>query len=308
MYKRLCAVAGEDNVTRRAKLDRLTTFRIGGEADHLVNVSSAEALGGILRLCRDEQVPVYVMGRGSNLVFDDAGFRGVVLRLCDSDECFRIVEEDNDSALVYAFAGAALTRLAIFAFEHGLSGLEFASGIPGSVGGGVVMDAGAYGGQLADCVVRSEYVRRVPDYEAGAFDGAAQQFGYRTSVYQSGEYIVTGAYFRLRKGREKADIGAEMRELNGRRREKQPLEYPSAGSAFNRPAGDYAGRLIEASGLRGYRIGGAQVSEKQCGFIVNRGGATAADVRALVNAVREKVYADSGVLLEPEIKFVGERG
>ena len=248
------------------------------------------------------------MGRGSNLVFDDAGFRGVVLRLCDSDECLRIVEEDNDSALVYAFAGAALTRLAIFAFEHGLSGLEFASGIPGSVGGGVVMDAGAYGGQLADCVVRSEYVRRVPDYEAGAFDGAAQQFGYRTSVYQSGEYIVTGAYFRLRKGREKADIGAEMRELNGRRREKQPLEYPSAGSAFKRPAGDYAGRLIEASGLRGYRIGGAQVSEKHCGFIVNRGGATAADVRALVDAVREKVYADSGVLLEPEIKFVGERG
>ena len=308
MYKRLCAVAGEDNVTRRAKLDRLTTFRIGGEADHLVNVSSAEALGGILRLCRDEQVPVYVMGRGSNLVFDDAGFRGVVLRLCDSDECLRIVEEDNDSALVYAFAGAALTRLAIFAFEHGLSGLEFASGIPGSVGGGVVMDAGAYGGQLADCVVRSEYVRRVPDYEAGAFDGAAQQFGYRTSVYQSGEYIVTGAYFRLRKGREKADIGAEMRELNGRRRDKQPLEYPSAGSAFKRPLGDYAGRLIEASGLRGYRIGGAQVSEKHCGFIVNRGGATAADVRALVNAVREKVYADSGVLLEPEIKFVGERG
>ena len=308
MYKRLCAVAGEDNVTRRAKLDRLTTFRIGGEADHLVNVSSAEALGGILRLCRDEQVPVYVMGRGSNLVFDDAGFRGVVLRLCDSDECLRIVEEDNDSALVYAFAGAALTRLAIFAFEHGLSGLEFASGIPCSVGGGVVMDAGAYGGQLADCVVRSEYVRRVPDYEAGAFDGAAQQFGYRTSVYQSGEYIVTGAYFRLRKGREKADIGAEMSELNGRRREKQPLEYPSAGSAFKRPAGDYAGRLIEASGLRGYRIGGAQGSEKHCGFIVNRGGATAADVRALVDAVREKVYADSGVLLEPEIKFVGERG
>ena len=308
MYKRLCAVAGEGNVTRHAGLDRLTTFRIGGEADYLVNAGSAEVLGGVLRLCAAEQVPLYVMGRGSNLVFDDAGFRGVVLRLCDSDECFRIVEEDAESALVYAFAGAALTRLAVFALEHGLTGLEFASGIPGSVGGGVVMNAGAYGGELVNCVVRSEYVRRVPEYEAGAFEGEAQRFGYRTSVYQSGEYIVTGAYFRLRKGRDRAEISAEMRELNGRRRDKQPLEYPSAGSAFKRPQGDYAGRLIEASGLRGFRIGGAQVSEKHCGFIVNRGGATAADVRALVKAVRERVYADSGVLLEPEIKFVGERG
>ena len=171
-----------------------------------------------------------------------------------------------------------------------------------------MMNAGAYGGELSQCVIKSCYISAGSGApEEGVLEGEAQRFGYRDSAYQKNGAIVTGAYFRLLKGRTRDEIASKMRELTARRRDKQPLEFPSAGSAFKRPAGDFAGRLIEASGLKGFRIGGAQVSEKHCGFIINRGGATAADVRAVIDAVREKVFADSGVMLEPEIKFAKER-
>ncbi len=329
MFGRLCAVAGAENVLKDAEMERFTTFRVGGRADYVVNVYSPAVLAPLLRLCESENVRVALMGRGSNLVFDDDGFRGVIIRFCDASGGIRILSGDGlpaggeslsgdgittgdgDHVVIYSFAGVQLSRLASCALELGLSGLEFASGIPGSVGGGVVMNAGAYGGQLSDVVVRSDYVKldRGPGtglnaYETGSFEGGAQDFGYRHSVYLGGGYAVTGAYFRLLRTGDRDAIGAKMRELNARRREKQPLEYPSAGSAFKRPDGDFAGRLIEAAGLRGLSVGGAQVSEKHCGFIVNRGGATAEDIKTLVGIVRERVYADSGVMLEPEIRFV----
>lgn len=310
MYEKLCAAAGSGKVKKDALLKRYTTFRIGGPADYLVNVSDADCLKRVMAVLLEEGAPYYVIGRGSNLVFDDAGFRGTVVRLCDGagSEGFRITEEDKESAVVYAFGGSLLSALAAYACENEFSGLEFASGIPGSVGGGVLMNAGAYGGELAQCVIKSCYISvssGIP--EEGVLEGEAQRFGYRDSAYQKNGAIVTGAYFRLLKGMSRDEIASKMRELNARRRDKQPLEFPSAGSAFKRPAGDFAGRLIEASGLKGFRIGGAQVSEKHCGFIINRGGATAADVRAVIDAVREKVFADSGVMLEPEIKFAKER-
>ncbi len=319
LYKKLAEACGASNVKKNAPLSRCTTFKVGGPADLLVNAGNAETLKAALETAAGAGAPFYVIGRGSNLVFDDAGFKGVVIRLCDGEKRGaagpELIEEDEEGALVYAYGGTALSAVASFACDRGLTGLEFASGIPGTVGGGVLMNAGAYGGELCQCVVKSNYIEIVKDevngtgtVREGALEGEAQGFSYRHSAYQDNGFIVTGAYFRLKKGRSKMDITAEMRELNRRRREKQPLELPSAGSAFKRPPGDFAGRLIEASGLKGFAVGGAQVSEKHAGFIVNRGGATAADIRALVDAVRERVFADSGVMLEPEIRFVGERG
>ncbi len=309
-YDIICDAAGNGAVKRDALLKRYTTFRIGGPADILVSVSSQEALLRVMTEITGRSVPYCIIGRGSNLVFDDAGFRGVVVRICESqgDEALKIVSSDAGSAVIYGFAGCTLSAASTFAMENELSGLEFASGIPGSIGGGVVMNAGAYGGELSQCVIKSTYLKLDGDVpEVGTLEGEEQGFAYRDSAYQRNGLIVTGAYFKLKKGTDRETIASKMRELNGRRREKQPLELPSAGSAFKRPKNDFAGRLIEASGLRGFRIGGAQVSEKHCGFIVNRGGATAEDVRALVKAVRERVFDNTGVVLEPEIKFVKER-
>ena len=303
---RLIEVLGSEQVRENELLSRYTTFRIGGPADYLITVTGVPELAEALKLCRENGVVTYIIGRGSNVVFEDSGFRGAVIRLDGDADGFRKVDEDEKAEVWYAPAGAALSALARAAGAAGLSGLEFAAGIPGSVGGGVVMNAGAYGGELKDCVTASEYIG--PDGETGTFEGEAQQFGYRRSVYSGSGYIVTGARFRLTRGRTSEEIFAEIKELGARRREKQPLEFPSAGSVFKRPEGDFAGRLIQEAGLRGFAVGGAQVSEKHCGFIINRGGATFSDLIAAVKAVREKVLETSGRLLEPEIRFVKERG
>ncbi len=359
IYKYLTEICGAVNVKRNAPLSRYTTFKVGGPADILVCAADARALRSVLEATADAGVPVYIMGRGSNLVFDDAGFRGIVVRLCEpgrrktsalaegsmtegsltpaegslkpahrssthgsplqtggeSSTGPVITDENSENATVYAYAGVMLSSLSAFACEHGLTGLEFASGIPGTVGGGVLMNAGAYGGELSQCVIKSTYLEIVRDgsgnaakVREGVLEGDRQQFSYRHSAYQDNGFTVTGAYFLLKKGRSREEIAADMQELNRRRREKQPLELPSAGSAFKRPQGDFAGRLIEASGLKGYTVGGAQVSEKHAGFVVNRGGATAKDIRDVIDGVRARVFADSGVMLEPEIRFVGERG
>ncbi|MBO4326968.1 MAG: UDP-N-acetylmuramate dehydrogenase [Clostridia bacterium] len=310
LYEDLCAAAGREKVKRDALLKRYTTFRIGGPADILVNVSDTASLVRVMTVLLEHDAPYFMIGRGSNLVFADGGFRGTVVRSCEGtgSEGFRIVSDNEEEAVVYGFAGSTLSSLSSYACDNELTGLEFASGIPGSIGGGVLMNAGAYGGELSQCVIKSTYLDLSGDRPLeGQLEGEAQKFGYRDSAYQHNGFIVTGAFFRLGKGRAREEIASKMRELNARRRDKQPLEFPSAGSAFKRPPGDFAGRLIEASGLKGFRIGGAQVSEKHCGFIVNRGGATAEDVKAVINAVRERVFADSGVMLEPEIKFAKER-
>lgn len=312
LLSKLAASCGSDKVKRNVPLSRLTTFRTGGRADIVVSVTCPEEIRRAIAAVREAKIPYYVLGRGSNVVFCDEGFRGAVIRICEPGygegrDGFSVVSDSDEDAVVYACAGSKLSALAAFACSLGLTGLEFASGIPGSVGGGILMNAGAYGGELKDCAVKSEYIDPESGAE-GALEGEAQGFGYRESAYQKNGFIVTGAYFKLAKGKTKTEISSKMRELNARRRDKQPLDFPSAGSAFKRPAGDFAGRLIEASGLKGFSVGGAGVSEKHCGFIINRGGATSSDVIGVVRAVREKVFADSGVLLEPEIRFVGETG
>lgn len=299
--QKLSETVGADGVRTQEPLSRHATFRIGGPADYLVMPRSEEEISAVLQLCRAYAVPVLVIGNGSNLLFDDAGFRGCIIQLA---ERFASLQDCGPNAF-YATAGISLSRTASYAASRDLTGLEFASGIPGSVGGAVLMDAGAYGGEIAQCVTASRYL----DAEKGTvgeLSGTEQEFGYRHSVYQDHNWIVLGACFSLHPG-DPAEITAKMRDLNARRREKQPLEYPSAGSAFKRPTGDFAGRLIETAGLKGFRVGNAMVSEKHAGFIINAGGATAADVRGLVEAVQERVFRMHGVRLEPEIKFIGER-
>ncbi|MBR5280551.1 MAG: UDP-N-acetylmuramate dehydrogenase [Clostridia bacterium] len=282
------------------------TFRIGGPADYFVMPENETELVHILEACKMHHVPVIVIGNGSNLLFDDNGFRGCVIQLANH---FTGIERIDDRTF-YAKAGTTLAKVAAFACEQCLTGLEFASGIPGSVGGGVLMNAGAYGGELSQCVTASDYLD-IRALTAGEnyikeYRGEAQKFGYRHSVYQEKDHIILGAYFTLTPEPSREKIAGTMKELNLRRKEKQPLEYPSAGSTFKRPTGDFAGRLIEVSGLKGLRVGDAMVSEKHAGFVINAGHATCAQVLALIDEVQRRVQEDSGILLEPEIKMIKE--
>ena len=251
MYEKLCAAAGSGKVKKDALLKRYTTFRIGGPADQLVNVSDADSLKRVMAVLLEERAPYYVIGRGSNLVFDDAGFRGTVVRLCDGagTEGFRIIEEDDESAVVYAFGGSLLSALSSYACENELSGLEFASGIPGSVGGGVMMNAGAYGGELSQCVIKSCYISAGSGApEEGVLEGEAQRFGYRDSAYQKNGAIVTGAYFRLLKGRTRDEIASKMRELNARRRDNSRLSFRARAARLNAPPAILRGGLLRLRG------------------------------------------------------------
>ncbi len=276
-----------------------TTFRVGGPADVMFLPASEEELVEALRAAREAGCPYAVIGNGSNLLVRDGGIRGLVIRLGDEFSGIDIRGE-----ALTARAGESLARAAKAAMEAGLSGLEFASGIPGSVGGGMAMNAGAYGGQLSDVAVSARLLNleslTLYDASFGELDMAYRS----TRMLRTGE-IVTRATFALRKG-DKAQIAALMDELNARRRDKQPLSYPSAGSTFKRPEGHFAGALIEQAGLKGARVGGAQVSEKHAGFIVNLGGATAKDILTLMDLVRQKVFEMSGVTLEPEVRIMGE--
>lgn len=273
-----------------------TTFRIGGPADCMAFPNEEELLGLLAELKRRE-IPFFILGSGSNLLVSDAGIRGVVLHTAGLDRL--MVEDDR----IRVGAGVPLSRIAQAALKAQLQGFEFAAGIPGSVGGAVVMNAGAYDGEMKDVVERTVCLD-----EAGnpiVLQGEEHGFGYRKSVLQGTALLVTETEIKLHPGN-KEEISAEMNRLAQARREKQPLELPSAGSAFRRPEGYFAAKLIDDAGLRGLSCGGAQVSEKHTGFIVNRGGATAEDVRRLIGMVQEKVLAAFGVQLEPEIKMVGE--
>lgn len=290
-------VMGGSGIFMEEPMKKHTTFRVGGPADVLVQPDET-ALAAILALCRQYHVPYSFIGNGSNLLVGDKGIRGVVIEMTDPMGNIEV-----NGTKITAQAGAMLSKIANTAASNGLGGMEFAAGIPGSVGGAVVMNAGAYGGEMKD-IIEKVYVLD----ENGAqleLDRDALDLGYRHSCIPEKKYIVTKVVLEL-VPRNEAEIRSEMKELNEKRAEKQPLQYPSAGSTFKRPEGYFAGKLIMDAGLRGYQVGGAQVSEKHCGFVINKGDATAADICQLMRDVSDKVQAQFGVVLEPEVKMIGE--
>ncbi|MBP5207567.1 MAG: UDP-N-acetylmuramate dehydrogenase [Clostridia bacterium] len=278
-------------------MSRHTTFRTGGPADLMLLPSSLQELRETLSLLRSEGVKPFILGNGSNLLVSDKGIRGVVVKIGAGLDGM-IADGDR----VICGSGAFLTRLCGFAAENSLTGAEALYGIPGTVGGAVYMNAGAYGSEIKDILVSADYIES--DGTFGTLHGT-EGYGYRRSPFTDGDRIITSAVFAFKRG-DRAKIEAKMEDIKSRRAEKQPLNFPSAGSVFKRPEGYFAAALIEQSGLKGTTVGGAQVSEKHAGFIVNTGGATTGDILSLIDIVREKVLKDSGVLLETEVRFIGE--
>ena len=278
-------------------MSRHTSFRIGGPADYFVEPASVDELAGVLSLARQEKVPFFIVGNGSNLLVSDEGFRGMIVHTGGS---LRSISVEGD--VIYAQAGALLGAVAGAALEAGLTGMEFAAGIPGTLGGAGCMNAGAYGGEMKDILLDAEVLTQ--DGERLVIPVEELDLSYRHSIIFEKNYIVLAAHIRLSRG-DKTQIRNRMNELAGARKEKQPLEYPSAGSTFKRPEGYFAGKLIQDAGLKGYTVGGAQVSEKHSGFVINRGGATAEEVRFLIRQVRSKVKQQFGVELEPEVRMLG---
>ncbi len=281
---------------RGEPMSRHTTFRVGGPAALMVLPGDEEELLGAAQAALDEGVTPLLVGNGSNLLVADRGVDAFVIKTAP-----RVSRVEADGTTLYAGAGISLAQLAAQAAKRSLTGLEFAHGIPGSLGGGVVMNAGAYGGEMCQviCLVRAVDAQgRVRE-----LTGQNCAFSYRHSLFSQGDWLILGAAVGLSPGDPQA-IRARMEDLMGRRKEKQPLEYPSAGSTFKRPQGHFAAALIEQCGLKGLRVGGAQVSEKHAGFIINTGGATCRDILALIDQVRERVLRETGVELEPEVKYV----
>ena len=274
-----------------------TTFRIGGPADYFIMPSNEKELAETIRVCRKFSIPIYIVGNGSNLLVGDKGFRGAIIQLYKSMGTFQV--EGNQ---ITAQAGCSLAQIANAALDAALTGFEFAAGIPGTLGGAVVMNAGAYGGEMKDVLLNSEYVST--DGTSGELDNEAMELSYRHSAYENSNLVITAASVRLAPA-DRNEIKSTMNDILARRKEKQPLEYPSAGSTFKRPEGNFAGALIEQCGLKGVSVGGAQVSEKHAGFIINRGGATAADILSLIKHVQARVKAQTGVSLETEIRLIG---
>ena len=297
LLEKLHGIARRDQILEGEPMARHTTFRVGGPADVLFMPEGADQLIAALEASRSAGVPAYVIGNGSNLIVRDGGVRGLVIAI---GEGMSEIARCGDT--VEAQAGAALARVAAFAQSEGLAGLEFASGIPGTLGGGCAMNAGAYGGQLSDVLIDA---RVLTGGAVRTLSREDMQMGYRTSLPLRTGGIVLSARFALTPDAPEA-IAARMRELNARRRDKQPLNLPSAGSTFKRPEGHFAGALIEQAGLKGLSVGGAQVSQKHAGFIVNTGGATASDVLALIAEVQDAVQARSGIRLETEVRVLGE--
>lgn len=298
LYKELCAAAGAENVLANEPMSRHTTFRIGGPADYFVTASCADEIREIIGSCLRNSVPYYIMGNGSDLLVGDRGFRGVIIQIFKKMNKIRVEGER-----IFVQAGALLSKTAAAACEASLTGMEFASGIPGTMGGALRMNAGAYGGEMKHIVESADIL--TTDGEVKTLSVGELGLGYRTSVISRNDYVALEAVLKLQKGDREA-IRARMDELKEKRVEKQPLEYGSAGSTFKRPEGYFAGKLIEDAGLRGYRVGDAQVSEKHCGFVINRGGATAAEVAQLMEDVADRVEQKFGVRLEPEVKKIGE--
>ena len=273
-----------------------TSFKIGGAADIFISVRSSRELSAVFKKCGELDIPRLVIGKGSNLLVSDSGVEGAVISLLNMNEISVKGEE------IICGAGAALSDVCRAALDNSLTGLEFAYGIPGSIGGAVYMNAGAYGGEMADVVLSAECL--MTDGSIVKVNASQMNFGYRKSVFKENGTTVLSAVLKLRQGNKK-EIQEKMDDYICRRKSKQPLEYPSAGSFFKRPTGYFAGALIEKNGLKGETVGGAQVSEKHAGFIINRGGASCEDVKKLGKTVSDKVFAAEGVRLEPEVIFVG---
>lgn len=288
-----------ERIVPRAPMARFTSFRVGGEADVLVHIASPEEIICALRAAKRAGAPVTVIGNGSNLLVRDGGIRGLVLRIAGS---YAGIKKDGNT--LHVQSGASMHALAVFAQQEGLDGLAEIAGIPGTIGGGVIMNAGAYGRELSQVVTQVNAIA-LSDLKPLSFKGEALGFSYRHSAMMDAGVIVTDVTLSLRPG-DKEAIQARMAECSAARRDKQPLEYPSAGSTFKRPEGLFAAKLIDDCGLRGLRIGDAQVSEKHTGFVVNRGKATAGDILSLMNEVSQRVYQETGVLLEPEVRIIGE--
>ena len=298
LYQELCGILGEENVFTKEPMSRHTTFRAGGPADFFVTPEKEGQVRKTLSLLKEAQVPRYIMGNGSNLLVGDRGYRGVILQICKKMNRIRIQD-----TVIQAQAGALLSKIAAEAQAKRLTGFEFASGIPGSLGGAAMMNAGAYGGEMKQVLIQAQILNASGEIE----DVLAEEMelGYRSSVFSRNGGVILSASIQLEPGDPPA-IQSRMEELKFLRTSKQPLEYPSAGSTFKRPEGYFAGKLIQDAGLRGFQVGGAQVSEKHCGFVINKDQATAMDIRSLMEQVSEKVYTRFGVRLEPEVKLIGE--
>ncbi len=272
-----------------------TSFKVGGNARLMIFPSSKGQIASIVKLCRQEKIRLLTIGNGSNLLVSDKGIDAAVICLSNAFSDIKLIGDD----VIFAESGASLIKLCRFALEHGLTGLEFAYGIPGSCGGGAFMNAGAYGGEMKDVLYKCEHIDENGD--EGSLEGEELKLSYRHSAYYDNGCIITGLYLKLQKGSRDV-IKAKMEDLISRRKDKQPLEYPSAGSTFKRPEGYFAGALIEECGLKGKTVGGAQVSEKHAGFVINKGGATCADILELCRICSETVMKEKGVKLEMEIR------
>lgn len=300
-YEELVRILSPEQIYQNESMHEHTTFRIGGPADWFVTPSTEEEIQKVMKLGASNKMDIYIVGNGSNLLVGDRGIRGLVIQI---GRVFGQIEVCGEE--IYAQAGASLARIASQAYEHSLAGFEFAGGIPGTLGGAVTMNAGAYGGEMKDVLVSARILDR--DGEIREIPAAELKLSYRYSKVAEEGWTVLGAQIRLQKG-EKADIKSRMDEYALARRTKQPLEYPSAGSTFKRPEGYFAGKLIQDSGLRGARVGGAMVSKKHCGFLINENQATAKQMQSLIAQIQKKIFADSKearIHLQTEVKMIGE--
>lgn len=314
-YHQLMKLLKAEQIRKDEPLAKHTTFQIGGPARFVLLPETVEQVADLIKLCKEKNMPYYIIGNGSNLLVSDQGYDGTVIKISQALSSVTIEEKksltseseatnlEKKQFIVRAQAGILLSKLANVIAENDLTGFEFASGIPGTLGGAVTMNAGAYDGEIKDSILEALVVKE--DGEIVTLSKEELKLDYRKSIIQEKNYIVLEAAFLFEKGNKEA-ILEKMKDLNARRREKQPLEYPSAGSTFKRPKGFYAGKLIMDSGLQGYQYGNAQVSEKHCGFVINKGGATAEEVRTLINHVIQVVYDKFGVVLEPEVRFLGD--
>ena len=296
MYQELINILGKENVFTDEDMSKHTTFKAGGKAKYFVTPDSFERLSELIGFLKDK-IDYYIIGNGSNLLVKDEGYNGVIVKIGQ-----KLSNITLDDKVMSCEAGAYVSKIANYACENSLSGLEFAAGIPGMLGGAVAMNAGAYGGEFKDIIMSVTLMDKYGNIVEKSNE--EMKFGYRNSVVQEEDYIVLSAKLKLEAGN-KDEISDRMNELLMQRRDKQPLEYPSAGSTFKRPEGYFAGKLIMDAGLKGYSVGGACVSEKHCGFVVNKGNATAADIIRLMKDVADKVEAEFGVRLEPEVKIIG---
>ena len=298
IIKKFCDLLGEERVFTGEAMSSHTTFKIGGPADYFLMPDKDTDVGRIVKICKESAIPYFILGNGSNLLVGDGGYRGAVIQIYKNMSAVTV-----EGTEITVQAGALLSSVAAAAKNAALTGFEFAGGIPGTMGCAVVMNAGAYGGEMKD--VLTEVTVMDEEGEIVTLPADKLELGYRTSIIKTAGYIVLEAKLQLKEGNPEV-IRETMKDLTIRRTTKQPLEYPSAGSTFKRPEGYFAGKLIMDSGLAGYQVGGAQVSEKHCGFVINAGGATARDVRTLMDNVRDIVYKKYGVTLEPEVKFLGD--